>query len=415
VTERAAAEEALLRAAVEWALIVARQDQSGEVVVPAPTGLRPYLRFRRLPPRAVRAVRVSIDGDAAFRMRVAEAAGPEEVGRAGWLWLTRPEGWEDELDALVEAEAHRLETAASDDVGRSAVRQLERAESAATRWEARAGELETELQRTRDELTTASIRGDQLATDLDAAMADVERLGDERARAVRELKEMEARLQRRDEELRALRQPSLAEAPPVAPPEPVVDTAEVARLTASALAGLDAIDAALSELAELVQPQVGSTSIAEAAPRRRPVRIGQGHDEDSTEAARWLLGLDAVVVLVDGYNVTMTVWPDLVAADQRRSLVSALTALSGRTGARFSVVFDGDGSQGGAGARSTGVDVRFTASDVEADDEILRLVELVPTDEPVVVVSDDRRVRDGARRRGANVLGARQLRPLLIS
>ncbi len=56
MTDRAGAEATVLRPAIEWAVIVARQDQSGDVVTPAPAGMRPYLRFRRLPARAVRAV-----------------------------------------------------------------------------------------------------------------------------------------------------------------------------------------------------------------------------------------------------------------------------------------------------------------------------------------------------------------------
>ena len=130
MTDRAGPEATVLRPAIEWAVIVARRDQSGDVVTPAPTGIRPYLRFRRLPARAARAVRVTLEDDDEFRARVAEAAGPEEVGRGAWLWLTRPDGWEDEYESLVDAEAERVETDSEDDAERSAVRQLERARAA---------------------------------------------------------------------------------------------------------------------------------------------------------------------------------------------------------------------------------------------------------------------------------------------
>ena len=144
-------------------------------------------------------------------------------------------------------------------------------------------------------------------------------------------------------------------------------------------------------------------------------RIGQGLSEDSSEAARWLLGLDDVVVLVDAYNVTMATWPDLSPAEQRRILERTLVGLGGRTGARFTVIYDGGDVVADTGPRPPGLDVRFTAADIEADDEILRLVDAMPGDRPVVVVSDDRRVRDGAAARGANVVGSRQLRPLLLA
>jgi hypothetical protein len=353
-----------------------------------------------------------MEDDGEFRARVAEAAGPEEVGRGAWLWLTRPDGWEDEYESLVDAEAERVETDSEDDAERSAVRQLERARAAAARWEARATELEQQLERTRHELASATARADELDAAVELASNDVARLGEERARAVRELKEVEARLHRRDAEMRALRD---ATSTPVVEREPSIDPADVARLAARALSGLDAIDAALSELSDLVEPGSPDDEPPPVASVRRPRRIGQGLSEDSSEAARWLLGLDDVVVLVDAYNVTMATWPDLSPAEQRRILERTLVGLGGRTGARFTVIYDGGDVVADTGPRPPGLDVRFTAADIEADDEILRLVDAMPGDRPVVVVSDDRRVRDGAAARGANVVGSRQLRPLLLA
>jgi rRNA-processing protein FCF1 len=62
--------------------------------------------------------------------------------------------------------------------------------------------------------------------------------------------------------------------------------------------------------------------------------------------------------------------------------------------------------------RST-VRFRFTPDGTEADNVILERVEQEPAQRAVVVVSSDRRVRDGARARGANLLGARQFLHLL--
>jgi rRNA-processing protein FCF1 len=59
--------------------------------------------------------------------------------------------------------------------------------------------------------------------------------------------------------------------------------------------------------------------------------------------------------------------------------------------------------------RARGITVRFTAPDVEADDALLELADRYPPHRPVIVASNDRRVRDGARERGANVLSAAQL------
>jgi len=132
------------------------------------------------------------------------------------------------------------------------------------------------------------------------------------------------------------------------------------------------------------------------------------HD-DSPEAAEYLVNLPGVAVLVDGYNATLSRWPGLPLPEQRVRLADALAEMAARTGARPEVVFDGtevvDRTMCGP-ARSL-VKVTFTAADVEADDVLIARARSRAL--PVVVASDDRRVRDGARDAGANVLGIEQL------
>lgn len=129
--------------------------------------------------------------------------------------------------------------------------------------------------------------------------------------------------------------------------------------------------------------------------------------DDTVEAADHLLRVPDVVVLVDGYNVTLSVRGDLALAEQRRWLLDAAAGASARTGAGFQIVFDGDQDASAPADRSRrlGVQARFTAADVEADDVLLELVEALRPDRPVVIVTDDRRVRHRARRLGANVVG----------
>jgi predicted RNA-binding protein with PIN domain len=59
---------------------------------------------RRLPTDwAVTMCRV-VDTDEAFRSEVAAAADEDDLGRLAWLWLTRPEGWREELDGILTEE-----------------------------------------------------------------------------------------------------------------------------------------------------------------------------------------------------------------------------------------------------------------------------------------------------------------------
>ncbi|MGQ0521183.1 MAG: NYN domain-containing protein, partial [Actinomycetota bacterium] len=151
-----------------------------------------------------------------------------------------------------------------------------------------------------------------------------------------------------------------------------------------------------------------------APPRRRPAALPPAVFEDTAEAAAHLMRVPDVLVLVDGYNAAKALWPDVEPLELRGRLVDALTELAARTGARIHVVFDG-ADVGGLHARPgrTGVRVSFSPPDVEADDVILTLVDETPIPRPVVVATSDRRVQDGARRRGASVVSSRQLAAVL--
>ena len=77
-------------------------------------------------------------------------------------------------------------------------------------------------------------------------------------------------------------------------------------------------------------------------------------------------------------------------------------------------MFDGDaeGRRPAVGAPLP-VRVHFSPADTEADDVILSMVAGLPTDTPVLVVSSDRRVAEGARRLGANSVRSSVLLELL--
>jgi predicted RNA-binding protein with PIN domain len=152
-----------------------------------------------------------------------------------------------------------------------------------------------------------------------------------------------------------------------------------------------------------------------ASARRVPVRLPGGMFDDTVEAAEHLLRTPEAVLVVDGYNVTMQGWPELAVAAQRRRLVTALSDLAARTATRVELVFDGaevEPRSVPAPSRQL-VRVRFSEPGVEADDVVIDLVGRIPAATPVIVASSDRRVREGARRGGANLLHARQLVAIL--
>lgn len=367
--------------------------------LPTPGPLRPLIKLRVLPDRALPSVRGVLDGDEGFRAIVAASTTEALVGRASYLFLQRPEGWEQSLAA----EAGAMLDAA--------------AEATASRAEATAARR---LAAVEDALR----RSEQAVADLRAELADVKGQLAEERKARRDADAEAGRLRRRVRDLEE--QAAAGAGPPT--PATVHDTSALLDRLASLerrLAeprspdprpverALDALDRVRLELggwlaAATAAPSAPNTP--EVGPRRRrPSPLPPGVFDDSVEAADHLVRLAGAVVLVDGYNVTKLRHPDLPLPEQRRWLVDAAGGLAARADAEVYVVFDGadDAPRTPAPGPRRGVaQAHYTEAGTEADDVLLDLASGVPVARPVIVVSDDRRVRQGAADVGANVVGS---------
>lgn len=466
---------------MEAALAVARAGLAADPTVLPPAALRPYLNFSKQTARSLEAVARVVDADDEFRARVVAAVDEAQVGRAGWLWLARPESWAADLAEIEADAAAQAADAAAQREERVATRRLAAAQAATARAEAEAIERRAELDAARAELAgerSARDAAEARVAELEAQVAD---LTAARAAVVRKLKDAEARLVDRGTEVNALKarvraleadaraRPAGgeggAEASPTADaaarpspqPVPSADSSAdatpshqgkpapaadgtvpraVAAEVARAARGAAGLAEALSQLARLLgdddrgadaplaagatptspRPAAPSSGAGRAAPegprpRRVPVALPGGMFDDTVEAAEHLLRTPGVVLVVDGYNVTMQGWPELSGAHQRRRLVAALSDLAARTASQVEVVFDGaevEPLSVPTPARPL-VRVRFSDPGVEADDVVIDLVGSIPAATPVVVASSDKRVREGARRFGANLVHARQL------
>jgi predicted RNA-binding protein with PIN domain len=125
---------------------------------------------------------------------------------------------------------------------------------------------------------------------------------------------------------------------------------------------------------------------------------------DNQAALDALLAVSSVHLIVDGYNVSKTGYPELPLADQRARLAGQLAALAARTGVEITVVFDGAGvttapTRGGRGLR-----VLFSDPGVLADDVIRDLVAVEPQGRPVLVATSDRAVVESVRLAGAHTV-----------
>lgn len=398
--------------------------------VPAP--LRPFARFTasRRARLAASALAATLDGDAAFRLRVGErlrkdagelvnaviggqppaAADPVEVAVAAYLF--RPPEWEkvvggvrDAVDRTVAAETAERE---AENVARL------RDQLTKARAEAR-----EERDKLRAELARLKEENQSLRRTLHGARDTARRAEAESTRLTEEAErvrtEADARASRSDAELRRLRSKlAEAEATVEAGRRAVRDArdVEVVRLRllvdtlVEAAQGLSR-ELALPPVTEL--PADSVPAIEPAAPTARDAGGGRRGGTDATLLGA-LLTLPRIHLVVDGYNVTKSAWPKLPLQAQRERLVGALGELVARTGAETTCVFDG-ADLNGAPAMNVprGVRVRFSPSGVTADDVIAMLVAAEPTGRPMVVVSSDREVMEASRRSGAQTVDATAL------
>jgi len=465
--------DALLAPALDLAVMVAKALGQLRPPVPVPRGLRPVVRFTRLPSSARPAVRRALDEDEEFRCRVADVADETALPRGPWLYLHRPPGWQEELAELVRRAVEEGAALSTERADRALQRRLDGAEAAVTRLEQALATARVEAARAVEEVAVERRARREAVARLDALRRRVASLEQERDGARRRADERGADAERLRAAVEAARagaeatsvQRDAAQGELEAARAALADAdARVAATSGRSEAVVGAVAGAIDEAADAAgalgralaaaaaalgvggegrgdpiagddgagdpAPVVGDGSwrreeahgvatpsrAARAArardrPGRRPAPLPPAVFDDSPEAAEHLVRLPGMVMLVDGYNATLSAWRDLPISVQRLRLVDACGELAARSGAEVVIVFDGAEEPGDLPPRAAhrGVRWRFSPVDVEADDVLLELVSGLDPDRPVTVASSDRRVRDGARARGANAISTPQL------
>ncbi len=386
---------------------MAREGQKIKPPLKSPPELKKYFQLNRLPSAALAAVRRAVEGDETFRTRLAAGAIPELVDEIGRVWLTRADGWEQEVARLAaEADAEAAEASAAAALQR-AEKRLAAAEQAATRSRVEAVSLQqrvAERDVVIDGLRSDVVKLTETIGELRAQLTDT-RLEARHARD-RELAaqaKLSAAIGARDEALAAqdaaehVRDHVLADRS-----AQTAERSELARLAASASALAD-------QLATLATPAVpGKPKEAQ----RKAMPLPGGVLGASQMAAEYLLRSGASV-LVDGYNVAKLAWPDLDCAGQRIVLLDAIENLARRFGSDITVVFDGADVVGAAADRRRLVRVVFSPDDVLADDVIRDEVRRLPATRQVVVVTNDQQIVRDVRAMGANTISSDQLLALI--
>jgi predicted RNA-binding protein with PIN domain len=448
---------AQLRPALELAWAVARARRQARPPLPIPGRMRRLVNAARLPERMLSTIRQVLEDDADFRAQVAEVADLDLLGRLAQLWLVRPEGWEEDLAALLqqyEVDRRRLDEEKEVRNVQDRIATLEQAlaradaELQVLRRAGRDSGAAIEVERRAGRRAEAARR--ELAESLDAVRADNERLRgqcddlsarvDELTRLLERARTDETKASAEQEETRANAARLEGEVAQTRRDLSVLrgEMESTRQSTVEALAEVAAAGRVLEESLRQAAKSLGLTPVVgpdddrrpatdvpdrglpaappSVRPKRTPVRLPPGVFEDEPGAADYLMRIKGMIVVVDGYNVSISSWPGRDLPDQRWRLVHALAELVARLDVSVRLYFDGVEAGGRLQPPSVArhrLTVEFSPSTMEADDRIIAFVGALDDSRPVTVATNDGRVRSEVARRGANVISVEQLLTVL--
>ncbi|MET7682165.1 NYN domain-containing protein [Streptomyces sp. NPDC005423] len=396
----------------------------GLTVAELPGQLRQYARFapNRRAKFAGNAMAAALETDPLFRQRIGEklretqpeltaaldsgspppAADPLDVAAAAYV--LRPAGWVKLVTAAGE-EAQRADAERADEESRAELERLR-------------GELDRAREATRSET-------ERLRTELDAAKREAEALHRKLRAAHSDVKRGEAALRKARAEMDTVRaegqsQLSAAESEGrrlkgrLGEAEAALEAARKAAREGRSVGDMrvrllldTVLEAAQGLRRELALPPV-SVRPAETVDAVEPGRMtpkdiaARALSENDPAILDQLLALPQAHLVVDGYNVTKTGYPQMPLEKQRLRLLGQLSQLAAQTGAEVTCVFDGaELAAPVLLAPPRGVRVLFSKPGVTADELIRQLVRAEPPGRPVIVASTDREVADGIAKAGA--------------
>lgn len=371
-----------------------------------PEAVRPLVRVRRLDRRHAAILRRALEESEVLRAAV--LSGVREASREGdlqlspveWLWLERPEGWEGSVRTLIELqlEERRIERLQLEE--RGVQRRLEAVEDHLARARADVERLEREVTAERSERERLQLETGEAGTVASGLRQQVEQMQNEVRRAKENARHAEERA---------------ADAKLALEAEAALRREAEEHLAAARLqferalsARVAAEQVMLQRLEAAAEAPAAPPRTARHAPGREPIAIPGGRYGSDVEVAKYLLSLDGIVVLIDGYNVAKTQWPDVPALALRERLIEIVESVVRSTGVRVHVVFDGDdGVVGWTGARRL-VNVHFSRGGDSGDDLMRRLARAFPDEQPIVAVTTDRELANSLRHLGANVIASQQ-------
>ncbi len=404
----------------------------GLTVGELPAQLRQYARFapNRRAKFAGNAMAAALETDPLFRQRIGEKFREAQPELSGALDSGSPPPAADPLDVAAAAYVLRptdwvkLVTAAGEEAHRAD------AERAGEESRAELERLREELDRAREHTRTETER---LRTELDSAKKEAESLHRKLRAALSDVKRGEAALRKLNAEMETVRteghaQLSAAESESrrlkarLGEAEAALEATRKAAREGRSVEDMRVrllldtlLDATQGLRRELALPPV-SVRPAETVDAVEPGRMtpkdiaARALSENDPAILDQLLALPQAHLVVDGYNVTKTGYPQMPLEKQRLRLLGQLSQLAAQTGAEVTCVFDGaELAAPVLLAPPRGVRVLFSKAGVTADELIRQLVRAEPPGRPLIVASTDREVADGVARAGARPIASAML------
>lgn len=346
-----------------------------------PASLRPLAdsSARRFPPPLLKRALMELDGSEWLRAEVLAEDGLE-AGSAPLLFIERPKGWEEQLRVQIERDSYRRLERSRGELERKLSEALERVEVLESELKAAARDKAAAERRERQRMR-AEIEGAQRARLQAEKQARDE--AHEAARLASRLERLQAELDVTEDRLETMRQ--LLEKERRAP------TGDISTPSRSWFP--DQPEEMAIELDRIITA-VRRPPAAETMPSATgsELKLPAGIRPDGIEAVQWLIGRPAQWV-IDGYNVAFQVAEEGWAPVRDRVVAAAgRLATLAPSGSMVMVVFDSS-VDASTLAPDRRVRVVFAPS---ADEWILEHAAA-----RMVVISSDRRVREGAERRGA--------------
>ena len=369
-----------------------------------PAALQPFMGWsdrRRLPADPMLH---ALDTDDAFRASIAEHLTEERCGLLGWMWLTRPDNWQQHTVELV---AQHQDNARSASEAQAAQQQMQQLATEAARAERHAATATKKHTRAAADTKRRQRAITETAEKVHAAQAAVEAAQRNLARAHTTHQSAEAAaanaLQQQEQaatqaqqaldafEAALARLEAARPAEPEPQPEPETDHPTPSAAAADTISGH--------------QPA--------ASPKQRIATKPPQHITTAAEQADHLVRAPNLAVLIDGYNYAFWLYGDEAGDDlvaTRHRVDRRMHNLAARRRLDVTVVWDGIQDPAAAlvphrrGPQRGAAKIRFSRPGRTADDSIIAECGSLPDTRPILVVTRDRALQLRAARRGANTL-----------